>query len=123
MSRIVIVDDEQTVLQSLEVLLSTEGHEVVSFRDSRLAADAVRNESFDLLITDIRMTPVNGLELIRLARERNPALPCLVVSAYNSKESVEACFAAGCRSFFPKPYRLQEVVDAVQAALNPVATS
>ncbi len=118
MSRIIVVDDERTVLQSLDILLASEGHEVIAFQDGSAAAAAIRSETFDLLITDIRMMPVNGMELIRLARQRNPARPCIVISAFNSDDAVKECYANGCQAFFPKPFNLQDVVAAVQKALR-----
>ena len=116
--KILIVDDEQAVLQSLDVLLTTEGYEVVAFRNGCQATEIIKNEPFDLLITDIRMTPVNGIELIRLARQRTPPVPCIVISAYNSDEAVQECYNSGCRSFFPKPFNVNKVVAAVQQILS-----
>ena len=117
MARVLIVDDEDTVLQSLEILMDTEGHEVRKFQDSQKAADAIRSDSFDLMITDIRMTPLDGVDLMKLARQVQPNIGLVVVTAYASEKTMKQCFALGCAGYIKKPFKMQEVLDAVNAAL------
>ncbi len=118
MARVLLVDDEDTILQSLEILLDSEGHHVWKFRDSQKAADAIRAEPFDLLITDIRMTPLDGIDLMRLAREVQPHMKYIVVTAYASEKTLKQSLALGCVAYIRKPFRMQDVLDAVTLALR-----
>ena len=70
MAKILLVDDEDSVLKTIGMLFRSEGHEVTPIREGAKAAELVKSpEKFDLLITDIRMAPVDGMQLIKLARQ------------------------------------------------------
>ncbi|MDD4869760.1 MAG: response regulator [Kiritimatiellae bacterium] len=114
MSKILVVDDEASVLQSMEILLKSEGHEVVTMRDSEKAAEMIKNERYDLLITDIRMSPVDGMQLIKLAHSKTPPIPTIVVSAYGSENTEHQSFDLGCTAYIQKPFKIQHVLDAVR---------
>ncbi|OGV65052.1 MAG: hypothetical protein A2498_13950 [Lentisphaerae bacterium RIFOXYC12_FULL_60_16] len=117
MARILLVDDEETVLRSMGILLKGEGHTIVAIQKSDEAARLVQSESFDLLITDLRMAPVDGMQLMRLAHESHPAMPMIVISAYAADAIAEQSFATGCVAYIKKPFRIQQVIDAVRKAL------
>lgn len=118
MARILLVDDEGSVLRSLDVLLRTEGHEVVSVNDGIEALKRLEDKAFDLLITDLRMAPIDGIEVLKRAREKSPSMPLIVISAYTSDQVVQRCMALGCRAYIKKPFRIQEVIDAVRQAVG-----
>jgi DNA-binding NtrC family response regulator len=118
MAKILVVDDESSVLQSMGVLLGSEGHEVVPVRDSGKAAELLRTEDYDLLMTDIRMSPVDGMELIKIAHEKNPAMPSIVISAYGSESTEKMALGLGCAAYLQKPFKIQEVLAAVRQALQ-----
>ena len=120
MARVLIVDDEETILQSLEILLDTEGHEIAKFRDSQKAAEAIRAEKFDLMVTDIRMTPLDGVDLMKLAKQLQPQMGLVVVTAYVSEKTMQQSFDLGCVAYIKKPFKMQEVLDAVNLALGKV---
>jgi two-component system response regulator PilR (NtrC family) len=120
MARILLIDDEEIVLKSLAVLLSSEGYEVIALRDSSEAADRIRSETFDLIISDIQMTPVSGMDLLRLARKVRPDTPVIMVSAYTSEGAMQESRDQGAVAYVRKPFRVREVLDAVRNALpNP----
>ena len=68
MARILLVDDEASILSVLNTLLTVEGYQVVPIQDGNKAVEAIRNEEFDLMISDIRMSPINGIDLLKAAR-------------------------------------------------------
>lgn len=115
---ILIVDDEQAILQSLKTLLESEGHEVMAVYNGEDAADLLRAQPFDLMITDIRMAPVDGMELLRLAHEIRPDMPSMVVSAYCSEETEKQARDRGSVAYIRKPFKVGEVLDAVQKVLS-----
>jgi DNA-binding NtrC family response regulator len=118
MAKILLIDDEVSILQSIGIVLQSDGHEIMALRDSGEAAEAVKSGDYDLIITDIRMTPVDGMQILRLAHEQHPPKPTIVISAYNAKETIQKSFSLGCVAYLTKPFKIQEVQDAVEKALG-----
>lgn len=118
MARILLVDDEATVLQSLGMILKSEGHSIVSLTDSREALHTLETQSFDLLVTDIRMTPVDGMELLKAAKKKDDGMKAMVVSAFTSDEIMEQAKAAGCAEYIMKPFKVDDVMAAVKRILE-----
>jgi len=119
MARVLIVDDETDVLETLSVLLRSEGHEVVAVSEGLEAMKKVRSmEHFDLLVSDIRMAPIDGLELLEYARKDRPALAIVVISAYLDDEVIRRAEELGCSQFIRKPFKLEDVIFAIHKALR-----
>ena len=118
MARILLVDDEESVLQSVGLLLGPEGHDVTSISNSEEAVDIIRSEEYDIMITDIRMAPVDGIQLINIAREIRPSMPLIVISAYTSDAVVKQCTDLGCIAYIKKPFSINDVINAVNQALT-----
>jgi two-component system response regulator PilR (NtrC family) len=101
------------------MLFRSEGHEVVPVRESEVAADMLKSsQEFDLLLTDIRMAPIDGMEIIRLARKVRPDMNIVVISAYCSEKTVKQAMALGCTTYVKKPFKTDEVLNAVRYALE-----
>lgn len=119
MARILLVDDEESVLRTVGMLFRSEGHEVVPVRESEQAAEMLKSsDKFDLLLTDIRMAPIDGMEIIRLARKVRPDMNIVVISAYCSEKTVKQAMALGCTTYVKKPFKTDEVLNAVRYALE-----
>ncbi len=118
MAKILLVDDEEIVLKSISALLVSEGHDTTAKLCVTDALDAMKETEFDLLITDIRMAPIDGMELIRIVHADKPDLPIIVISAYTSETIKEDGYAIGCSAYLLKPFRVQDVLDAVDTALG-----
>jgi DNA-binding NtrC family response regulator len=118
MAKIIIVDDEESILRTMRVLLMSEGHEVTAVKDSAQVVGILQKDGpFDLMITDLRMAPPDGMELMRLAHDCRPEMPILVVSAYASEATVEKSFSTGCIGYVKKPFRIDDVLVAIRKAL------
>lgn len=118
MARILLVDDEASVRTSIETLLRARSHEVVSVPDGEQAAAQFRAEDFDILLTDIRMAPVDGVELMRLAREAKPDMSTIVFSALTSEKAIAAGYAAGCAAYVKKPFTVDDLIGAINRVLD-----
>jgi len=117
MARILVIDDDVGVLNSIGLLLKTEGHDAVLERHSERAVRLIKSQRYDLIITDIRMEPVDGMELLKLAHTAQSATPIIIVSAITSEETTRLGYSLGCRTYIKKPFKIKEVVDAVREAL------
>lgn len=118
MAKILLVDDEEIVLKSVSALLVGEGHETAMFTDVPSALEAFDADEFDLIITDIRMAPVDGMELIRTIRKDYPDFPIVVISAYTSDRIKDEGYRLGCNIYLSKPFRVDDVLNAVETSLK-----
>ena len=120
MARLLLVDDEESVLRTVGMLFRSEGHEVVPIREGQKAIDMIKSEEqFDLLLADIRMEPVDGMQVIKMAHELRPAMPIVVISAYCSEKTVRQAISLGCCAYVKKPFKTEEVLEAARKALTP----
>lgn len=118
MARILLVDDEPSILSVLTALLKAESYEVVPILGGEKARDLIKTEPFDLMISDIRMTPVNGMELLRLAHDERPQLPVIMLTAYGSVETAIEALKLGAFDYVTKPFKVDELLITVQRALD-----
>lgn len=118
MSRILVVDDEEDVLETLRVLLKSEGHKVLPVSEGLAAMELIQSlETMDLLVVDLRMAPVDGMELIRVARQVRPDMGVVVVSAYLDEGNIQKVIDLGCKVYVKKPFDVNEILDAVREEL------
>ena len=119
MARILLVDDEQVVLDTVATLLKSENHQVVSIRDGSQAFDLIwSSEVFDLLMTDIRMSPVDGMQLIKVAREFRPQMPIMVMSAYLDSTTIRQVMKLGATGYVKKPFSTQDILKGINQVLS-----
>ncbi len=103
-SHVLVVDDEELYRKSLERILTRVGHEVSEARNATEALTAVAERPVDLVLADIRMPGLNGLELVRQVHDINPDLPCIVVTGFGSPENSVDALRAGAYWYLEKPF-------------------
>jgi len=103
-SHVLVVDDEELYRRSLTRILSRVGHQVSEARDATEALTLIAQGDFDLVLADIRMPGLNGLELVRQVHEIDPDLPCIVVTGFGSPESSVDALRAGAFWYLEKPF-------------------
>ena len=115
-----IVEDNALNIKLFCDLLAAHGHEPEAVTDSRNALDAARNFSPDLVITDIQLPHVSGLDLIRLIRkeEELARIPIMAVTAYSTSEDEERIRAAGAQAYVSKPISVVRFAEAVEKLLE-----
>lgn len=118
MARILLVDDEPSILSVLNTLLKAEGYEIFPSLGGEKARDLLNSEEFDLMLSDIRMAPVDGMELLRLAHQRNPSMPVIMLTAYGSVETAIEALKLGAFDYITKPFKVDELLITVQRAFE-----
>jgi two-component system, NtrC family, response regulator AtoC len=103
MARVLVVDDEEGLRGFLAEALEDEGHVVAQAEDGRAAAERLRVQGFDLMITDLRMPGLDGLELVRLARVEQPEMEIIVLTAHGTIESAVEAMRLGAFDYLQKP--------------------
>lgn len=117
-ARILVVDDERSMRDLLAITLRQAGYEVVLSEGGESAVDALRTDTFDLVITDLRMRKVDGLGVLRAAREHSPGTLVLVMTAYASTETAVEAMKLGAYDYLTKPFKLDEIRLTVEKALE-----
>ncbi len=118
MARILLVDDEPSILNVLSTLLKQEGHETVPVRGGEKAQDILRNEQFDLMISDIRMSPIDGMQLLIQAHNEKPSMAVIMLTAYGSVETAVEAMKQGAFDYVTKPFKVDELLITVERALQ-----
>ncbi|MDQ5848898.1 MAG: nitrogen regulation protein NR(I) [Pseudomonadota bacterium] len=113
-----IVDDDRSIRWVMEKALSREGIAFNSFASAQDALDALSGGAPEVLVSDIRMPGLSGLELLNEVRQRHPAVPVIVMTAYSDLDSAVAAFQGGAYEYLPKPFDVDQAVDLIRRALH-----
>ncbi|HLQ68897.1 MAG TPA: sigma-54 dependent transcriptional regulator [Gemmatimonadales bacterium] len=116
MKRVLIVDDEPGLRQSLGLLLTDAGYSVVAEQTGRRALERAAGETFDLVLCDVRMPEMDGLTFLRQYRKGGGNALVIVMSAYGGEDAAIAAMKEGAYDYLPKPFRPDEVVLTLRKA-------
>ncbi len=114
---ILVVDDEDLARRNLEHVLSREGYDVVSVASGGEALNQLQERSFDLVLTDLRMEKVDGMEVLRKTRELQPYTEVIMITGYATVDSAVRSMKEGAYHYIAKPYKIDEVRAVVREAL------
>jgi DNA-binding NtrC family response regulator len=115
--KILVVDDEINICRSVEKILSRAGIRVRSALNGEEALRLLAAEAFDAVLTDLKMSRLGGMEVLRRAKELNPGLPVIVMTGYASVSSAVEVMKLGAVDYLPKPFTPDEVRAVVRQAL------
>ncbi len=115
---ILVVDDDQAHLTMLKTLLTGWGYEVNKADDGLKAIQKVREQPFDLILMDIRMIKVSGLEALAEIKAYNPAIPVIIMTAYSSVETAVEALKKGAYDYLTKPLDFDELRLAMERAMD-----
>lgn len=118
MARILVAEDEPKIARSVAEALQDEGHDVATVADGGEAARRLAGETFDLLVLDLGLPVLDGLEVLRRARSLAPAMPVLILTARDTVDDRVAGLDAGADDYLVKPFALAEVQARVRALLR-----
>jgi DNA-binding NtrC family response regulator len=114
MAKILVVDDEKKMCVILKGMLEEKGHDVTAVEDGQEAKELAREQEFDLVITDLKMTPVDGLELLKAVKKTSPETEVVLMTAYASVQTAIEAMKRGAYDYIIKPFDLEEMGLLVQ---------
>jgi DNA-binding NtrC family response regulator len=117
-ARILIADDEPIARENLEYVLRKEGYETLSVDNGAAAIRELEKRPFDLVLTDLRMHPVGGMEVLLRTKELSPQTEVIVITGYATVTSAVEAMQQGAYHYIPKPYKIDEVRNLVRQALE-----
>ena len=118
MKTVWIVDDDRSIRWVLEKALGREGIEYSSFASAEEALRELAERAPQVLVSDIRMPGLSGIELLQRVKERHPSVPVIVMTAYSDLDSAVAAFRGGAYEYLPKPFDVEQAVDLIRRALE-----
>lgn len=122
-AKILVVDDEESNLLAMEKILSHEAYQVATAKQAASALTLFRRQAYDLVLTDLRMPGVSGLELLRSIRKENNSVPVVVLTAYGTVADAVEAMKLGAVDFLAKPLRRDILLRCVQDSLAKRGTS
>jgi len=118
MPNILIVDDDLSMREFLELMLTREGYGVVCARDEEEAIHLLEQNVFDLVLCDIRMRKIDGLQVLRAAKKLQPEVVAVMISAFATTEAAVEAVRDGAYDFIPKPFNVNELRETIKNALE-----
>src|SRR3972149_4461225 len=116
--KILIVDDEKGIRDFLEIMLKKEGYKTAVAVSGEDAIKLFNNSSYDLVISDVRMKGMSGVELLKSIKEINPEIVVLMITAYASVDTAIDAMKAGAYDYITKPFKIDEVKHIIRNALD-----
>ena len=118
MSTILIVEDEPKMLRLLELNLNQDGHSTRSASDAEAGLKALRQERIDLVLTDLKLPGMNGLEFLQVVKQTNASIPVVVMTAYGTVETAVEAMKAGATDYVLKPFSMEEIKLVIRKELD-----
>jgi DNA-binding NtrC family response regulator len=117
--RILVIDDEPNMLRLLKtILMDKTGYEVTTTNNPLEVSKLLQEDHYDLVITDLKMPLVDGIDLIGIVRNIDAAMPIIVITAYGTIELAEEAIQKGAYDFITKPFRKETILITIKRALE-----
>jgi two-component system response regulator PilR (NtrC family) len=118
MAKILVVDDDQGMREFLEIMLTQEGYSVSTASDAGRALSRCRKETFDLIITDLKMPKMDGIEFLREVKDLSPETMVILITAYASGETAITAMHEGAYDYIEKDFAIEELKKIIRNALT-----
>jgi PAS domain S-box-containing protein len=117
-ARILVVDDEKVVLTGCEKILGEAGYRVKTTLSAKQALDILKEGPFDIVITDLKMPEISGMELLKTIKRDYPEITVIVITGYSTVETAVDAMKLGAFDYLPKPFTSDQVVLVIKRALE-----
>jgi DNA-binding NtrC family response regulator len=118
-TRILVLDDEPIVGERLKASLELAGFTVDAFDSSQDALNNLKQKSYDILVTDMKMNPPDGLEVLRAAKQHQPDIKAVVITGFATKQLAADAFSAGAVHFLAKPFKMSHLTKLLRTISSP----
>jgi len=118
MAKILVVDDDQGIREFLEIVLSREGYDVTSVTDAPKALHRCKKERFDLILVDLKMPKIDGIEFLKMAKDTCPETMVILMTAYASPETAVSAMKEGAYDYIEKGFDVEELKNLLRTALD-----
>jgi DNA-binding NtrC family response regulator len=112
--RILVVDDEPIVGERLKASLERAGFIVDAFVSSREALNNLKHNSYDILVTDLKMKKPDGLDVLKAAKLQQPGIEAVVITGFATKQLAADALSAGAVRFLAKPFKMKQLIELLR---------
>jgi DNA-binding NtrC family response regulator len=117
-AKILVMEDETTVAKGLEMVLSEVGYQVALAATGHAALDTLLEKQFDLLVADLRLPDMDGMDVIKLVKQKWPATEVVVITGYSSVNSAVTSMKLGAYDYLAKPFSEDQIKESIRSALE-----
>lgn len=117
-NRIMVIDDEKIVGDMSRLSLEQEGYTVETFLSAEPALKRLKEEEFDVVVTDLKMRGIDGMEVLRTVKKLYPKTKVIMITAFANLDAAIEALRGDVHDFFPKPVRIKELKASIQRALS-----
>lgn len=121
--KIMIVDDEQIVCDRLKALVERDGHRAKTFVDPTLALESLAEEPFDIIISDVRMAELDGIQLMQRILKHSPRAKVILITGYATMQMARESMGKGAFDFIAKPFKFREIRATLAEAIEALASN
>jgi DNA-binding NtrC family response regulator len=116
--KIMVIDDEKIVGDMAKMSLQPEGYKVETFLNAAPALERLKEEKFDIVITDYKMKGIDGMEALRRIKELYPDTKVIMITAFANLDAAIEAMRSDVHDFFPKPIKIKELKASIERALS-----
>ena len=116
--KVMIIDDEKIVGDMAKMSLEQDGYAVETFLSAEPALSRLKEEKFDVVVTDLKMKGIDGMEVLRIVKGSYPQTKVIMITAFANLDAAIEALRADVHDFFPKPVRIKELKASIQRALS-----
>jgi len=117
-ARIMVIDDEKIVGDMAKLSLEQDGYVVETFLNAEPALKRLEKERFDIVVTDYKMKDIDGMEVLRVVKDRYPATQVIMITAFANLDAAIEALRRDVHDFFPKPVKIKELKASIKRALT-----
>jgi DNA-binding NtrC family response regulator len=117
-AKVLVIDDEVVILKSCDKILSEEGYEVQTVQTGAEGLQKLAREKFDIVLTDLMMPEINGMEVLKRCRETFSDIIVIMITGYTTVQTAVETMKIGAYGYIPKPFTPEELVEAIDRALE-----
>jgi len=119
--KIMVIDDEKIVGDMAKLSLEQEGYTVETFLNAGPALERLKEQDFDVVVTDYKMRGIDGMEVLRTVKKQYPATKVIMITAFANLDAAIEALRGDVHDFFPKPVRINELKASIRRALGAAA--
>ncbi|MFH1075045.1 MAG: response regulator [Candidatus Firestonebacteria bacterium] len=116
--KILVVDDEKGIRELLELELGLQGYFVATALNGQEAIEKIKKEKFDIVLCDIKMPKVTGIQVLKESKKHNPDIPVIIMTGYGEEANYNDSIRFGASGFISKPFHIDEVIASVEKAFR-----
>jgi DNA-binding NtrC family response regulator len=111
--KVIILDDEPIVCERLQPALEKAGFYVETYTESRKVIERVQEETFDVLVTDLKMRKPDGIEVMNFVKGRSPSTKVIIITGFATVETAREAMKSGAEDFIAKPFKISQLRDLI----------